>query len=470
MIQLPSVTLICVATRDHEAAEKALISSQQGIKFGSVKLLTDATVSNTRVSHSTHGENFVIQKIYIPPFSYIDEWNRFIFYNLHEYVDTDYCLLIHPDGYVINPDKWDNRFLDYDYIGAPWPESRTFITTGGQMIRVGNSVSIRSKRLLQLPSQLGLYWKPHDGHTNEDTAICVHYRYHFTDAGMTFAPVEIAALFSHEIPVPETAGIVPFAFHEYEPPFKPFKLADVHAEYINLDSRPDRNHHMIQELSRVGISATRRRGLLPEEIAQFITPDKLYTMQQRTPGAIGCHYSQVAVMEEALRQNKHAWVMEDDLVYCSDIQDRLSIITDYLSNHDWDIVWLGGTYHNEPTWHKSIDGQHTHPDLQMCKCDLNRDWEPTDNPHIVRTYGCWSTYSYIVNRARLPLILERLDDNVYRSMGIDWLMILQQPQLLTFAFTPGCVRQFNNQSNIGSGITDFDGFANLGSHWFADKL
>jgi GR25 family glycosyltransferase involved in LPS biosynthesis len=461
MIQLPNVTLICVATRDHELAFQALRNSMKDIDFGAVKLLSDKCFQDLLTTYL------------IPSFSTIDEWNKFIFYDLYKYVDTDYCLLIHPDGYVIHPEQWFDNFLQYDYIGAPWPESESFLTTDGEMIRVGNSVSIRSKRLLELPSKLGLVWEPHNGNTNEDTAICVHYRQHFIGAGMTFAPVELAVRFSQEIPIPEAESIAPFAFHEWKPAppkFLPFNLSDVYASYINLDSRPDRNQHMIDELNRVSISAVRTRGLLPEEVKEFQPEDKWFVMQNRTPGAIGCHWSQVAVMEEAIRQNKHAWVMEDDLVYCNDIQCRLSIIKDFCDTHDWDIIWLGGTYHTEPTWHRSNNGQHTHPDLQMCKCDLNRDWEPTDNPHIVRTYGCWSTYSYIVNRARLPLILERLDNYVYMSMGIDWLMILQQPQLLTFAFNPGCVRQFNNQSNIGSGITDFDSFASLGNHWYKQNL
>lgn len=239
-------------------------------------------------------------------------------------------------------------------------------------------------------------------------------------------------------------------------------------KYINLDSRPDRREHMQNEFSRVHIHADRLQALLPSEVDQ--PADKLYTMLNRTPGAIGCHYSQVRVMEQALTAGKHAIVLEDDLVFCSDFKQRLTMLQEFMDTHTWDVIWLGGTYHNEPTWHKSVDGKHTHTDLQMCNCDLNRDWEATDNLHVVRTYGCWSTYAYIVNYNSLPKILELLDQNVYRSMGIDWLFILLQPQLNTFAFNPGCVRQFNNQSNIGNGITDFDSFSSLGPYWFADKL
>ena len=56
------------------------------------------------------------------------------------------------------------------------------------------------------------------------------------------------------------------------------------------------------------------------------------------------------------------------------------------------------------------------------------------------------------------------------SMGIDWLFILLQPYLKTFAFVPGCVKQMDNLSDIGQGITRFSGFAILGPHWFRDRM
>lgn len=462
MIQLPNVTLICVATRDIEKAIIAIEKSREDIVYGAVKLISDIQSADfpSRIDDEWY---------YVDTFETVDDWCKFIFYEIHKFVDTEFCFLIHPDGYVINANQWTNEFLNYDYIGAPWLPDTMFDIYGNE-VRVGNSVSIRSKRLLELPSKLNLPWKPFNGSYNEDSQICCHYRPYFLGAGMTFAPVELAAKFSKEIPCLEHQGVESFAFHEWESKFATFKLEDIYAEYVNLDSRPDRNEHMVAELLRVGVKAIRRRGLLPKEVQQFVSHNKLKVMWDRTKGAVGCHYSQIAVIEEALRQNKHAWVMEDDLIYCDDIQDRLKIISDFCSNNDWDIIWLGGTYHKEATWHKSENGKHTHPDLQMCSCNLNRDWEPTDNPYIVRTYGCWSTYSYIVNRKRIPLILERLDYNVEISMGIDWLMILLQPNLNCFAFNPGCVKQMDNKSNIGEGITYFSTFQNLGEHWFKHNM
>ena len=240
-------------------------------------------------------------------------------------------------------------------------------------------------------------------------------------------------------------------------------------QYINLKHRQDRNIRMQLELDRVGIKAGRFEALKTDE--HKCDESKVRIMRNRTPGAIGCHYSQVAVMQQAFDKGCDAMVLEDDLVFCSDWQSRISIIKNFMENNDWDIFWLGGTYHLEPTWHHSIKGRHLHPDLKNdCNCTLNKDWEPTDNSLINRTYGCWSTYAYIVNYNSIAKILKMLDDNVHRSMGIDWLFIKLQPQLKTFAFNPGCVKQYNNHSDIGKGITNFEGFNRLGEHWFKDKL
>jgi FkbM family methyltransferase len=237
-------------------------------------------------------------------------------------------------------------------------------------------------------------------------------------------------------------------------------LDETYASYINLDVRKDRDNRMVSELKRIGLSAIRFKGLLPNEVGQPLV--KIKTMLNRTPGAIGCHFSQVGVMKKALEQNKHALVMEDDLIFCDDFMDRLNDIQNFLNTHEWDVFWLGGTYHIPAEWHKIGH----HPDMQKCSCKKGTDVEKTDVDYIVRTYGCWSTYAYIVNKKSLPRILDLLDTHVHMSMGIDWLFMKLSPDLYTYAYVPGCVKQYDNPSNIGQGITEFSGFSRLGDYWF----
>ena len=239
-------------------------------------------------------------------------------------------------------------------------------------------------------------------------------------------------------------------------------IDDSYISYINLASRTDRNDHMIKELARIDLNAIRQEAFLPSE---FQGP-KYEVMRRRTPGAIGCYMSQLVVMAKALNEGQHAFVMEDDLVFCDDFKERIEIIDKFLSENQWDVFWMGGTYHTEPTWHKNPHPQ----DMKYCTCTLNRDYEPTDNARIVRTYGAFSTHCYIVNRHSISKVISLLDGFMQHSIGIDFSFIYLQPSLKTFAFVPGCVKQMDNLSNIGNGMTYFSGFEKLGPHWFQNKI
>ena len=138
-------------------------------------------------------------------------------------------LMIHPDGFVINPQSWTDEFLNFDYIGAPWPlKNDAFVDPFGNHQRVGNGgFTLRSRKVLETPSKYevpfevntgNFYKHMNAGAYNEDGNICVHNKHIFEKNGCKFAPVELAALFSHEIPTPETRLVKkPFGFHRYFP-------------------------------------------------------------------------------------------------------------------------------------------------------------------------------------------------------------------------------------------------------------
>lgn len=197
MLKLPNVTLVALTNKDFEGHKKALELSSIGIEWGARKIIWDDTIKD------------------------IDDWNRKMIYELTDYVQTDFAMVIHADGYVIRPDLWKTEFLDYDFIGAPWPlpqDNYSYRTSSythklGELIRVGNSVSIRSKRILDLPRKLGLEWKPYYGNTNEDGFLCVHNRDILHSHGIKYAPLDIAKHFSKEHKIEENEGIETFAFH-----------------------------------------------------------------------------------------------------------------------------------------------------------------------------------------------------------------------------------------------------------------
>lgn len=240
-----------------------------------------------------------------------------------------------------------------------------------------------------------------------------------------------------------------------------FNFKDCHKMYINLDHRTDRKLHMENELSRVGITAERFKAFKTNE--HIWDTNKTKVMQNRTPGAIGCHYSQVEVMKIALENKKSAFVMEDDLVFCDDFYDRMQTIEKFLNNNLWDVFWLGGTFHvNPPVWHTG-----KHPNL--LESNFGKDVQCTHEPRILKTYGCWSTYAYIVNINSIEKVTNLLDKYVHESMGIDWLFIKLGLHLNTYCYVPGCVKQLDNKSDIGKGTTMFSAFSKLGPFWWQQK-
>jgi len=207
MIDLPNVTLIAMTSVKIPQTIKALQYSMLGINFGAVKIISDIKIENLpdKITHE-----------FTEKMSNIDEWNHDIIYKLGKHVDTEFLILIHDDGFIIHPEMWRDEFLEYDYIGAPWPlpnDDFSFRDINGELIRVGNSVSLRSKKLTDLASELNLEWKAFHGFTNEDGFICVNYRHIYKEHGMKFADIDVAKYFSHETQLPETIGIKPFAFH-----------------------------------------------------------------------------------------------------------------------------------------------------------------------------------------------------------------------------------------------------------------
>lgn len=247
-------------------------------------------------------------------------------------------------------------------------------------------------------------------------------------------------------------------------------LNDSYIGFLNLDSRPDRLNHMEQQLSRIGLNAIRHRGKTANEYD--LNDPKIQVMKNRTPGAIGCHFGQVNIMKTALSQDKHAVVFEDDLIFCNDFTERVKYMSEYLQGVEWDVMWLGGTFHSPAFWHK-VGKSGMPPD---CSSQLGKDFDHTSDPRIKRTYGAFCTYAYIVNVKSIEKILNLFDEHLHTSIGIDWLFIKLQPQLKCFAFVPGSVKQMDNKSDIGTGMTIFSGFSKLNGtiensrYWYQENM
>lgn len=191
-IKLPRVTLVGIDCVDVERIQKALDISSEQIEFAEVKLLTSLPTDDAR-------------KVEIPSIDSIERYSEFCIRDLAPYVSTDFALIVQHDGFVLNPDSWDDVFLAYDYVGAPWFvkeeywfERFKFPEELRNTHVVGNGgFSLRSKKLLETSSRLaarGMFKTYHP----EDLALCVYNRKDMEDAGIKFAPREVAERFSIE--------------------------------------------------------------------------------------------------------------------------------------------------------------------------------------------------------------------------------------------------------------------------------
>lgn len=179
-IQLKNITLICIDGVNPDIGLKAIKYSTKHIDFAKNILLSHIKPDNVP-------DDIIYQEI--PKLTH-DTYSQFMLHELYKYVDTEYCLTIHDDGFVINPHLWDDGFLEYDYIGAPWKNY-------GQINRVGNGgFSLRSKKLINLCRHM-------ESQGHEDGTICLRYKNALEQHGCKFAPVEVAMRFSLESRIPE---------------------------------------------------------------------------------------------------------------------------------------------------------------------------------------------------------------------------------------------------------------------------
>jgi hypothetical protein len=113
----------------------------------------------------------------INPMTY-GEFNNFCLKNVYPFLITDYSIWMQTDGFILNPNLWDDNFYNYDYIGSPWPWFKHHVGNGG--------FSFRSKKLLYLLTKVPYIER------NEDAVICDLARDFLLENGCKYAPLEVA--------------------------------------------------------------------------------------------------------------------------------------------------------------------------------------------------------------------------------------------------------------------------------------
>lgn len=174
MLNLPDVTLVCIDCLNHASAIKAINKSIEGINFDNVLFLSD------KAFYSDYYECVSIDKI-----TSKEGYSNFILRELVNHIDTSHGLIIQFDGYVINPELWNDEWLNYDYIGAPWWYDKHNVGNGG--------FSLRSKKLMEAVNSFETVLHPEDDFICRLSRITLEQYF-----DIKFAPVDVAKVFSYE--------------------------------------------------------------------------------------------------------------------------------------------------------------------------------------------------------------------------------------------------------------------------------
>jgi hypothetical protein len=194
-LKLDNVTLCCLDCAYYALAADAMRATLSKCHFAESLFFSDRDCG-------VDGVRFVpIERI-----TSSAQYSNFLIHKLHEYIGTDYVLIIQYDGFVLNPLAWDPQFLQYDYIGAKISINKRFIVGNG-------GFSLRSRKLLHAlrdDGEIRRYDASREPYS-EDLAICDTYREILESKhGIRFAPEAVADRFSAELTPPTVHN---FGFH-----------------------------------------------------------------------------------------------------------------------------------------------------------------------------------------------------------------------------------------------------------------
>ena len=244
-LSLPTVTLCAVTSVNLPATVAALRACLKQIDFAECLLFTDEMIPS------------VDPDIRVIPISRIRAsfgYSEFLLRDLVDHLRTDHCLIVQWDGFVLDASRWDPCFLDYDYIGAPWPH----FPDGHD---VGNGgFSLRSRKLLQ-----ACFDPRFKGGHPEDVAICrTNRQFLESEKGLRFADVQTASRFAFERTSPSGPT---FGFHgvfNMIPVLGPERFWEIYSMLSDRSTAFVDYRRLMQQLG-MGPRATERRVRLTSD-------------------------------------------------------------------------------------------------------------------------------------------------------------------------------------------------------------
>lgn len=178
-LSLSDVTLCAATSVNVEATIAALRACLDRVEPADCVLLTDAAVTC---------EHDGIRVVPIARLNSSRDYSTFILTQLIDHVHSSHCLVVQWDGFVLDAGSWQDAFLQFDYIGAPWPQFDDDHAVGN------GGFSLRSHKLLAACRDPAFV----PSHP-EDLSICRNNRHLLEEKfGVRFADRDTAARFAFE--------------------------------------------------------------------------------------------------------------------------------------------------------------------------------------------------------------------------------------------------------------------------------
>ena len=138
------------------------------------------------------------------------QYSVFMMHSLHQFIHTDFCLVVQDDGWVLNGENFKPEYYDYDYIGAPshcaFGEGNLYLqfawTQATEPVKVvqNGGFSLRSRRFLEACNKHGIvHLNSNEIHGwNEDAQLSAILKPTLQSFGYKYCPDDIAKNFSIE--------------------------------------------------------------------------------------------------------------------------------------------------------------------------------------------------------------------------------------------------------------------------------
>lgn len=193
-LNLRSVTLVMVETQAHHLAKLAIDDCIKHADFGDILIFTDKP-DEIPVPGATY--------VHVENWSTKLDWCRYLWFEVPKHVNTDQTLHIQWDSWIYDPTVWQDEWLKYDFIGAPWWYN---------IYNVGNTgFCLKSRYLMDWILEHRLKYPVTT--SAEDALLCRRYRPQLEAEGcFLWAPEEVAFDFSFEC-VRRSADHRTFGFH-----------------------------------------------------------------------------------------------------------------------------------------------------------------------------------------------------------------------------------------------------------------